>query len=64
MKSLEKSNLFQASQLTILLSLSVFSVILAAEAVLMSWELWPLIPILIGLVVSWMMHIQQRLTDK
>ena len=64
MKYLEKSKLFQASQLTILVSLSVFSVILAVEACLMSWELWPLIPIMIGLVVSWMMHIQQRLTDR
>ena len=64
MKNFEKNNLFQASQLTILLSLTVFSVILSVEAFLMSWELWPLIPILIGLVVSWMMHIQQRLTDK
>ena len=43
MKNYEKNNLFQASQLTILLSLSVFSVILAVEAVLMSWERWPLI---------------------
>ena len=62
MNNYEKNNLFQASQLTILLSLSVFSVILSVEAVLMSWELWPLIPIMIGVSVSWMVHIQQRLT--
>ncbi|MBQ6039789.1 MAG: response regulator [Oscillospiraceae bacterium] len=64
MKYIEKNNLFQASQLTILLSCTVFSVILIAEAFVMSWELWPLIPIAIGIVVSWTMHIQQRLTDK
>ena len=64
MKHFEKNNLFQASQLTILLSCSVFFMILIAEAFLMGWELWPLIPIVIGLIVSWMMHIQQRLTDK
>ena len=60
----EKNNLFQASQLTILLSCTVFSVILIAEAFVMSWELWPLLPIVIGLVASWVMHIQQRLTEK
>lgn len=34
------------------------------EAFLLSWELWPLIPITIGVVFAWALHIQQRLTDR
>ncbi len=64
MKHIEKNDLFQASQLTILLSYTIFSVILIGESFLMGWELWPLVPIFIGIVVSWMLHIRQSLSEK
>ncbi|SDB08026.1 Signal transduction histidine kinase [Ruminococcaceae bacterium FB2012] len=60
--NIEKNYLFQASQLTILVSYTVFSAILTAETFLMDWETWPLIPIFIGIVVSWIMHLRQSLT--
>ena len=62
-RSAAKNELFQASQLTILLSYTIFSAILIAETFLMGWEAWPLIPIVISIVVSWMMHIQEALND-
>lgn len=64
MKHLEKNDLFQASQLTILLSYTVFSIILIAEAFLMHWEIWPLIPITIGVAASWILHLNQRFTER
>lgn len=64
MKYLKNNSLFQASQLTILLGFTVFAGLLIAEAFLLSWELWPLIPITIGVVFAWALHIQQRLTDR
>lgn len=57
-----KNELFQASQITILISYTVFSAILIAEDLLMDWETWPIIPIVIGVVVSWLLHIQQSFT--
>ena len=60
--SIEKNDLFQSSQLTILVSYTVFSVILTFETFLMMWETWPLVPILIGVVASWMLHIRQTFT--
>ncbi|MBO4876678.1 MAG: response regulator [Ruminococcus sp.] len=64
MKHIEKNDLFQASQLTILLSYTVFSVILIGESFLMSWEIWPLVTVVIGIVVCWMLHIRQTLSEK
>ena len=64
MKQIEKNDLFQTAQLTILLSYTIFSVILCAETFLMGWETWPLVPIVIGIGVSWILHIQQRLTEQ
>ena len=55
----DKNDLFQASQMTILTSYTVFSIILIAETFLMSWELWAIVPITIGVVLSWLLHINQ-----
>ena len=64
MKQIEKNDLFQASQLTILLSYTIFSIILIGESFLMHWEVWPLIPITIGVIASWVLHINQRFTER
>ncbi|MBQ5334626.1 MAG: response regulator [Oscillospiraceae bacterium] len=64
MKQMEKNDLFQASQLTILLSYTVFSVILIGESFLMHWEIWPLVPITIGVFASWFLHLNQQFTER
>ncbi|MBR6873211.1 MAG: response regulator [Ruminococcus sp.] len=58
-----KNDLFQASQLTILISYSIFTVILSVETVLMSWDPWPLIPIYFGVFTSWILHIRQVMSE-
>ena len=64
MKRFEKNDLFQAAHLTILISYSVFSIILSAETFLMGWETWPLIPIMVGVTLSWILHVQQSYSDQ
>ena len=64
MKQIEKNDLFQAAHLTILLSYTIFSIILSVETFVMQWETWPLLPIMIGVGVSWMLHIHQSFTDR
>ena len=64
MKQIEKNDLFQTAQLTLLLSYTLFSALLIFESVLMGWEPWPLVPIVIGIIASWILHIQQRMTDE
>ena len=64
MKQMEKNDLFRASQLTILLSYTVFSVILIGESFLMHWEIWPLVPITIGVFASWFLHLNQQFTER
>ena len=64
MKQIEKNDLFQTAQLSILLIYTIFSGLLIGESFLMGWEPWPLVPIVIGNGVAWMLHIQQRMTDE
>ena len=59
----EKNELFQASHLMILISYTIFSVILIGESILLSWENWALIIITLGLVISWGLHIQQKVSS-
>ena len=58
-KNFTRNELFQASQITILISYTVFGLILIGEDLLMGWETWPIIPILIGIGASWALHLQQ-----
>ncbi len=62
MKRIEKNDLFQVSQLTILICFTVFTGLLAGETFLMGWETWALLPIVTGLILSWVLHLQQRFT--
>jgi len=59
----EKNELFQASHLMILISYTFFSAILIGESILLSWENWALIIITLGVVMSWGLHIQQRVSS-
>ena len=63
MKRMDKNVLFQSAQLMILVSYTIFSVILMGETLLMSWETWPLIPMAVSLIVSWLLHLQQRFSE-
>ena len=58
-----ENSFFQASQLTILLSYTIFAVLLVGETFLMKWETWPLVPIAIGVIASWVLHIRQSFSD-
>ncbi len=60
----QTDDLFHTSQLTILLTYTIFSVILIAESLLLGWEIWALILIVIGVIAGWIIHIQQRFTEQ
>ncbi len=52
---------FQTSHLMILISYTIFSVILAGESLLMGWEKWAILLITVGVVIAWILHIQQKM---
>ncbi|MBE5924023.1 MAG: response regulator [Lachnospiraceae bacterium] len=65
MKKVEERNeLFQTSQMTILLSYTIFSGILTVESILLGWEMWAVMLILMGVGVCWFIHIQQRFNER
>ena len=41
----------------LLISYTIFSVILIGESLLMGWEIWALFPIAFGVILSWTMHL-------
>ena len=59
----ERNELFQASHLIILISYTLFSLILMGESALMGWESWAFILIPIGLIAAWITHILQSGSD-
>ncbi|MBR3630463.1 MAG: HAMP domain-containing histidine kinase, partial [Oscillospiraceae bacterium] len=58
--SIDKQDLFGITNLTILVSYTVFSVLTAAEALLLGWELWAVLLIGIAVCACWVLHIQSR----
>ena len=48
---------FESTHLIVLLSYSLFSVILMGETIIMKWELWAIALIFASNVLSWVMHI-------
>ena len=62
--SVEKNELFKASHMMILLSYTLFAVVLTLEAFIMDWEKWALLIVGVGVFVSWFMHIRHFVTDK
>ncbi|MBR5375894.1 MAG: HAMP domain-containing histidine kinase, partial [Lachnospiraceae bacterium] len=53
----ENSNI---SMLIVLISYTIFGIILIAESVLMGWELWVLPLIALSIITCWIMHIVRR----
>ncbi|MCR5753583.1 MAG: response regulator, partial [Acetatifactor sp.] len=62
-KQMKKNELFQASHMVILISYTIFSVILIGEALLLSWEKWALLLIGFSLISSWILHIGQVIPE-
>ena len=54
--SKERDELFESSHLTLLISYTVFSAVLIAESLLMKWELWALVLILVSNFICWILH--------
>ena len=63
-KANKKKDYFGASHLAILFCYTVFSVALIGEALLLGWEKWALIPVTLGVVSAWFIHIRQAFTAK
>ena len=61
--NLERNELFQSSHISILSCYTILSVILIAETLLMSWEIWAIFPIVAAVGVCWGMHIQHIGTE-
>ncbi|MCR5651105.1 MAG: response regulator [Lachnospiraceae bacterium] len=61
-KSFERNEMFKSSQMTILISYSLFGVILIGESLLMNWEKWAIFLIMAGLILAWFLHIGDLLT--
>ena len=49
---------FESSHLTLLISYTIFSGILAAESFLMGWEKWVLLILAAGLIICWALHLK------
>ncbi len=63
-KESNRDQLFQASHRMILLSYTLFSVILTGESILLGWEMWALVLLLAGLGIAWFMHINQGIDEE
>ena len=60
MSTVNDKDLFQASHLTILISYTVFATILVVESLLLGWEKWALILIVVGICAAWILHIRHN----
>lgn len=54
----ESKYLFQSSHLILLISYTIFAIILIGESILMDWEKWPLFVIAGGIIAAWILHIR------
>ena len=61
-QKLRNNEMFRTSHLMILISYTIFSVILIGESLLLGWEIWALRLIIAGLMIGWLLHVQQILT--
>ena len=57
------TDLFQSAQLNILISYTLFALVLIGESFLLGWEIWAVILIVIGVGVSWGLHLMNLLTQ-
>ena len=49
--------LYNSAHLSILITYTLFVIILSAESLLMHWEIWAVILLIVGLAASWIMHL-------
>ena len=56
----EKNDLFQSSHLTLLISYTIFAIILCVESLLLGWERWALLIIIVGITTAWVLHIRHN----
>ena len=62
-KRIWNKKLYQTSHLIILICHTVFAMFLTGDAVLMHWELWPMLLVGVGVVTCWLVHIQRQFDD-
>ena len=60
----QKIEIFRISHILILAIYTIFSLMLIGESILMSWEIWALPLIVMGVGTSWWMHISQSIHEK
>ncbi|MBO4682007.1 MAG: response regulator [Clostridiales bacterium] len=58
--STNDKELFQTSHLTILVSYTIFATILVVESLLLGWEKWALLLIILGICAAWILHIRHN----
>ena len=63
-KKTNVNELFSNSNLVILISYTLFGTILSVESMLLGWDVWPLIPIDLGVVASWVLYLNNILDEK
>ena len=54
------TRVLEGSHLVLLISYTLFAIILVVEDLLMGWETWPILLILISVITSWFLHITER----
>ena len=59
----ENNDLFQTSHLTLLISYTIFAIILIAESLILGWEKWALLIIIVGISAAWVLHIRHNTPD-
>ncbi len=59
----DRNELFISSQMMMVVTYTIFSIILIAESFVLSWELWAVILIAAGVCISWFMHINRIGSD-
>lgn len=59
-----KDALYRSSHLLMLVCYTIFATILAGESFLLGWEMWAVLLILLGVVLSWVIHIQQKVAEE
>ncbi len=59
----DKNELFISSQIMMVVSYTLFSIILIGETLVMNWEKWAIMLILLGVGSSWLMHINKVGSD-
>ena len=59
----ERNDLFRSSHLMMLISFTIFSTILIAESILLSWEVWAVVLIFVAVTGCWVMHIVHNVPE-